>query len=281
MADWDRDNPWRQGCLLTPETVQALDIKHHESPEATAIVVISHDCDLAQSCQGEPDVEVIVGRYVDEPQGNFTHAKNLRKLHLPYTRGSQQAVVELLANGKRTLPKEGQDGLADHQPDMNIKLGPEEQAILQSWLAARYRRAAFPDEFDRRLNEETGLREQLAKILKSHGMHIPAIFFDVDEGEEVKRNGADDVYTLSVYLLYSTQNDPDTAETDAQKAKAAIEAAFKKKCVNGKGKWQWIELRECDILADTAMTYAQSLLFKKWQADHISFRSDPQQELFE
>lgn len=279
MAEWDRNTPWRQGHLLTPETTNALGIQHPESPEKTAVVVISHDCDLAQTCANEPSVEVLVGRFIEELHGNYMHSKNLRKLHLPYTRGEQQCVVELLATGKLVLPKAGEVGLVSHQPEPKFQLGPNEQAILQSWLAARYRRAAFPDEFDRRLNDETGLRDRLVKILKLHGLHIPAIFFDVDEGEEAKRNGPDDVYTLTIYLLYTTHTDPELAESEAKKAKDAIEAAFKKECRDENGKWRWIELRDCDVMADTAMTYHQSVVLKKWQADHVSLRGDPPQEM--
>ena len=241
--------------------------------------MISHDCDLAQSSANEPDVEVIVGRFVQAHDGNYTHAKNPRKLHLQYSRGKDLVVVEMLANDKRLLPKEGKAGLAGHLPAPDYRLGPTELVVLQLWLAARYRRAAFPDEFDRRFNDETGLRDQFVKILKPLGVHIPAVFFDVDEGMEVKRNGPDDTYTLSIYLLYSTQTDPEPAERDALKAKEAIEAAFKEKCEVGEGKRGWIELRECAVLADTAMTYAQSIAFKKWQADYISLRGDPPQQM--
>lgn len=279
MADWDRNTPWRQGHLLKPETIKVLGIQHPEAPDATAVVVISHDCDLAQTCTNEPNVEILVGRFIKKSDGNYTHSKNLRKLHLPYVCSEQQVVVELLATSKCWVPKEGGAGLVGHQPEPKLQLGSNERAILQSWLAARYRRAAFPDEFDRRLNDETALRDRLAKILKLHGHYIPAIFFDVDEGEEVKRTGPDDSYILSIYLLYSTQTDPDLAEKDALKAKDAIVTAFKEECHDKNGKWRWIELRECDVFADIVMTYAQSTLLKKWQADYLSLRGDPPQEM--
>src|SRR5271166_411944 len=86
--------------------------------------------------------------------------------------------------------------------------------ILQRWLAARYRRSAFPDEFDRRL-ERTGVRDRLSKILKSAGTLVAAIYFDVDQGEEISRTGPDDPYTLAIYLLFSTDADPQAAEREA------------------------------------------------------------------
>ncbi len=277
MADWARDTPWRQGHLLTADAIRALGLADTNTPAAVA--VISHDCDLAQDPKTEPDVEVIVGRIVEKPDGNYTHAKNLRKLHLRYVCEGQPMVVELQANGKQLVSKDGEAGLAGYRPLAGASLGSDEKGILQLWLAARYRRAAFPDEFDRRMGKETGLREQLAKILKVRGEHVAAVFFDVDSGEEVQRHGADDTYTLSITLLYSTAVDPGAAEREAQAAQAAIERVFKDCCHVGSGRWRWIELRECEAMADTAMTYAQSVSFKKWQADHISLHSDRPQEM--
>lgn len=278
MPAWDRNTPWRQGHLLTPETAQHLGITHPESAEATAAIVISHDCDLAQSAANEPHVEVLVGRFVETADGNYTHAKNLRKLHLEYTQGEYRVIIELTANAKRVVAKDGEAGLASHQPSTVFQLDPPQKTILQLWLAARYRRAAFPDEFDRRL-KATGMRDQLTRILKELGEHIAAIFFDVDEGKEVNRTGPDDPYMLSIYLLFSTARDPEKAEQDTIKAKAAITKAFEKRCRDETDRWQWIELLDCDVIADTVLTYAQSTELKKWQADYISLGAEPTQEI--
>jgi hypothetical protein len=106
-----------------------------------------------------------------------------------------------------------------------VRLTAAELAILQRWLAARYRRSAFPDEFDRRL-QDTGLQDRIGKILKTYGALISAIYFDVDQGEEVRRFGSDDPYTLSIYLLFSTEIDPEAAEKAADTAKLAIRTVF-------------------------------------------------------
>jgi hypothetical protein len=82
-AIWTRDTPWRQGHVLTAEAAQALGLSHPESPDSTCVVVISHDCDLANDVlQIEPDVEVIVGRSVPKGDGNYFWAKAPRTLHI-------------------------------------------------------------------------------------------------------------------------------------------------------------------------------------------------------
>ncbi len=64
MAEWTRDTPWRQGHLLGADAISALGLSHPFVPENTAVVVATHDCDLAQVPKGEPCVEVILGRAI-------------------------------------------------------------------------------------------------------------------------------------------------------------------------------------------------------------------------
>src|SRR3954447_794189 len=160
MAEWSRQTPWRQGQLLSDEALKALLGK--EPPDAA--IVISHDCDLAQSPEHEPLVELIVGRIVEKFDGNYTHAKNARRLHLPI--GVDGAVIlDLTATQKIPVPKEA---LAAFQPDSSLRPSSTASATLQQWLALRYRRAAFPDEFDRRLSA-TKMADRLGGRVKTGG----------------------------------------------------------------------------------------------------------------
>lgn len=285
MADWTRDTPWRQGLWLSAESVQALGLLSGESAEELAVIVISHDCDLAQNPESEPVVEVIVGRVVAKANGTYTNTKNLRRLHLPCTAGTRQVTVELNATDKRLVAKRASDvthGLAGHVPEPSVRLRPEELRILQMWLAARYRRAAFPDEFDRRLKDETKLAERLGRLFKTTGFHISAVFFEVDGYQEVPHSGTDDPYELRIVVVYSTLHDPSAALQAANESAAQIEAEFARQCKDKvTGRWRWIELVGVEVLSDEAITYAMSQRLLKWQADQISLRADPVQPVFE
>lgn len=239
--------------------------------ENSIVVVISHDCDLAASPSTEPDVEVIVGRKVDSPDGRFTLAKNPRKLHLPYEGPDGEMWVELSSAGKAKISKET---LADIKPCRDLLLPGNQRATLQHWLAVRYRRAAFPDAFNDRLSN-TSLKETIAKTLEPLGEHIRAIFFEVDEGNEVKREGPDDTYTLDIYLIYDTSVDPDKAEATAREAAKNIAVEFQAKLFEG-GNWKYIELRWCEAMSDEALTFKQSQYFRRWYLDHVSLRSETQ-----
>jgi hypothetical protein len=217
MSTWERDTPWRQGHVVPNGAAKALGLISKDSPDDTIAVVVSHDCDLAQLPNTEPDVEVIVGHRIEAVDGNFTYGKNARRLHLAFSGTTDRLTVNLFANHKMPVEKEK---LAEYPPVETLRLTATELTILQRWLAARYRRSAFADEFERRL-EDTGLRDRLGRILKSFGALISAIYFDVDEGEEVLHSGPDDPFTLGIYLLFSTEIDPVAAEKAAHAAKLA------------------------------------------------------------
>lgn len=267
---WDRNTPWRQGHVLPPEALHAFGLIPAATDAASVFaVVISHDCDLANDDMGsEPHAEVIVGRLIEAVSGNNTHAKVPRKLHLSFSSPEGPRAIELLATQKTLYPK---DLLANFEP-MPWSLTESEASVLQCWLGARYRRSAFPDEFN---DVFTGakLHERIAKILAPLGYAITAIFFDVQE--------ANGLYNLGITLLYDTSEDPDAAEVMATKAAEAITEAFTNKLFNKDTGWQGIELAYCECISDEALTYRQSTMLKQWRYEYLSLRSDPQQPMIE
>lgn len=274
MVEWNRDTPWRQGHLLGNSAIEALGLHHAVTPDQTLVIVASHDCDLAQAPEGEPVIEVVVGRMVTDKDGNCTHAKNARKLHVEFA-GVAILWAEFEATAKLSIDKHA---LNEFAPRPEARLSPENLAIFQMWLASRYRRSAFPDEFERRLtSKEFKLHEKIAKAVKPHGELIAGIFFDVDEGAEVTRDGPNDTYTLDIIILHSAHPDFDAAEQAADTAAKAIEKAFKDKLFDPSKKWQHIELRSCDPVSESVLTYQQFKQLKRWRLEHISLGAEPQQ----
>jgi len=200
--------------------------------------------------------------------GNFTFGKAARRLHVDLSGGATALKLELSATQKRSIEKER---LAGYQPTDGVALTPREREILQRWLAARYRRSAFPDEFDRRLGD-SGLHDRLGRILKRLGAPVSAIYFDLDKGEDRTRMGPEDVYELGIYLLHDADSEPGRkAATDAA---ADIADAFRAKCRSKAGVWHDIELIFCEPVADEAMTIAAARLLKVWNVEHLSLRDD-------
>lgn len=276
MAKWARETPWRQGRLLTEETAAALQLIHHEYPGETVVIVATHDCDLAQTPESEPMIEVVVGRRIDLMDGNYTHAKTARTLHSQF-KGTSPLMAEFIITDKLSIHKEA---LADFEPLDSHHLSASGQVTFQRWLASRYRRSAFPDEFERRLVHESKLASKIAKAVKPHGELIAAVLFDVDEGEETTKNGPDDTYLLDITLLYPAEADINRATAAAETAKKAIQKAFLDKLFNKEsGEWRNIELRYCEVMSDEALSYHHFSLMKPWRLEYISLGADQQQSI--
>lgn len=273
MVEWTRDTPWRQGHVLDKNATTALGLLHPDAPEDSFVMVATHDCDLAAFPDKEPFVEVVVGRVIAS-LGAFSHAKVARQLQIELDGSSGKVVAEFLATSKGQVKKAD---LAAHTPNSGIGLDGWGLVIFQRWLSARYRRAAFPDEFERRLKK----KRKVEKALAESGQHVIAIFFDVDKGKDVDHSGLGDPYKLGIYLLYDTSKSEVEASTQAQAAAEKIESEFEKAFKKSDGKWEDIQLEYCDAISDSAMTYRDSLMFKHWRLDHVSLDDDPPQPMLE
>jgi hypothetical protein len=272
MAIWDSNTKWRQGHMLPAQAALDLNLANRVDASQTLAIVVSHDCDLAQPIDSEPVVEIIVGRKIPTANGNYAFAKSVRTLHLNCTQAATSNIIEIVATDKVSVPKEA---LQNYEPDPGILLSYEELVILQRWLATRYHRSAFPNEFNNRLRD-TGVEKILKDVSKKFGVHLRTIFFDVDEGKEVERSGTADTYSLNVVLLYDTDNDAAVAEANAEEARKLIIKAFEEKCCKNLI-WENIELQSCEVMSDQAITYRQALSFKEWRSENVSLKSKPPQ----
>jgi hypothetical protein len=264
---------WRQGHVLEDEAVGEFGLVSSAGPDNTVVIVISHDCDITADAAREPMVEVVIGRRIDR-LGADTNAKTARRLHLPFLRDGIEIPVEFEITTKTSLEKEA---FLAAKPRADMTLSAKGRVTLQYWLAARYHRAAFPEEFERRLKAKPGkLNDKIVRAMENAGQHVLAIYFDLDSGEEQERNGPDDVYELRITLLYDSQIDEEAAFASARMAADAIEKAFES-ALWSNGKWRDISLLSCDTASDNAMSVAASRMLKQWPLNHMSLKEDPPQ----
>jgi hypothetical protein len=180
MADAARNLSWRQGDILSDEAVAICDLGSAEGPsEALYADVVSHDCDLAASESKEPNAEVITGRRVRKLGGD-SFAKTARRLQVEYQSADGPVVLELVAAAKVPVPKAK---LFAGAPRRDIALDKQGLNVLQRWLAARYRRSAFPEEFEARLRSprmsgKKTFLERIEGVLEAGGDHIRGLLFD-------------------------------------------------------------------------------------------------------
>jgi hypothetical protein len=105
-----------------------------------------------------------------------------------------------------------------------------------------------------------------------------AVLFDIDDGQEITR-GDDEAYLLDIYLVYSIRDDPHAAEMVALTAKSEIERAFQSAFLRkATHVWSKIELRDCLVVSEEALTFRQANSLPQFNTDYISLR-DPGQPI--
>lgn len=266
---------WRQGHVLADEAAAQFGLVSSAGSSNTVVVVVSHDCDITADAAREPMIEVIIGRRISK-LGADANAKTVRRLHLPFLQGNAEVPVEFEITTKTALEKAAVLAAA---PRADMTLSAKARVTLQHWLAARYYRAAFPEEFEARLKAKPAkLNEKIVKAMQEAGKHVLAVYFDLDSGEENERSGSDDVYELMITLLYDSENNEEAAHAAAQKAADDIETAFEV-ALYSNGKWRDINLLSCDTASDGAMSVAASRMLKQWRLDHMSLKEDPPQAM--
>lgn len=273
-ATWTRDTPWRQGHALPRKAIQTLGLFHPDTPDSTCVVVISHDCDLANDdLQIEPNVEVIVGCHPKKGVGNYFWAKAPRTLHLDALHGDTPIVIELIATAKQLVPKQI---LAAFTPDTAFSFSGSSLSTLRSWLAVRYNRAAFPDPFVDRLSQFK-VDKAFSKLIEPIGKHLSAVYFDVDGGKEIDHSDGSP-YNLKIVLVYPPGDDPEQTADEVEKLEASIEALFSKKYFDSTaGVWKGIAMMTCMSISEDDLTVGKTKLLAEWRLEYMTLKADDEQ----
>jgi hypothetical protein len=259
MADSRNQTVWQQGFVLDAESAKGLGLIHPEFPNDTLVVVVSHDCDLVENTEIEPHCEIIVGHKIAKEDGTYSKGKNPRKLHLTFSGGTTPVIANFLTTAKIRLEK---DRLLGQEPADSIRLTPDEQSTLQSWLSKRYHRRSFPNEFDIRLRAKQ-MDRRLDTIIKATKGDLIAVLFDLDSGEMVERTDPDDAYSLTVFLLYDVSVDSVAAEQSAKEAAHKVRESFRQNYLSGR-RWSFIELKNALPISEDVMTIHHWRVLKPW-----------------
>lgn len=265
---WTRDTPWRQGHALTAEAAQALGLSHPESPDSTCVVIVSHDCDLANDAlQIEPNVEVIVGHYLSKGDGNYFWAKAPRKLHMDAQKNGTTTVVELVATAKQLISKQA---LAAFAPDATFLIQSKSLSALRSWLGVRYNRAAFPDLFVSCLSESK-VDKRLAKIIEPYGNLLSAVYFNIDGGNEADHSDGSP-YKLEIVLVYPPGDDPEQTADKMESLETTIKDLFENRSNANR-----IVLKNCMSISEEDLSVSKARLLTQWRLEHMTLKSDEAQ----
>lgn len=258
---WSRNTSWRQGSVLAQKDLQAAGLT--DAPDTDLAVAISHDCDIANdNLDAEPVVEFIFARILDERNGNYTHGKNPRILHLDYRYEGKTVFLELLASRKVMVPKSSLEAI---QPDRTYALMGSRQ-VLQSWLAARYRRHALPNSLVERLRAVFGYMEKEGKKNSAGILSFRLSYEPEDELPPVE------AYELWLSIVYVT----DEAEygSMAQKMAQSLKTEFPKLLAKTKDSGT-VDLRQCEAFSEEEFTLRDMRETVEYHIEHLSYRTDP------
>lgn len=262
MTNWGRDSFWRQGCVVS---VEALCEHFDLETEHGFAMCISHDCDIASDSNKEPFVEFIYANCIQQTDAQKQNARNPRTLQLNLNLFSEETQVEMLAHNKFTLDKEL---LAGFHSDNVEYIQQDEKDILRSWLAARYRRHAFPDELTNRI---APLLTELEKQAKRFPKNVVGILINYDPFDTELEND-EDVYEIELSIIYSCE------QTDAKENAEAIATRVKSRFDDGTRFRGNVYLEDCKVFSETEFTLYQLRKNIHIRFEYISYREGEQFE---
>lgn len=243
-----RKNGWRQGAFLPSELVLRLG-SELGCKEATHAVVISQDCDVTcDDLEVEPYAEILMLEPLDTINPGLVDGKSSRILHLEVLEGSDRRCFQARPWSQRRIDREI---LASESPDSSCVIPLGSLRGLIQWVAERYTRAGFPDEFVKRIE---AIDSKLKKLMKKEGKAFWRILVSLDSNEELKA-GSD--YGMDCVCAVW----PEVWEDDSDREKAKAAADKLKKLLESCG---GIELDEFEVNTtdELPLSYLQS--YRTW-----------------
>ena len=252
---------WRQGSFVRRDDAKALLKKSIDQvipseQSKIRLVVVTQDCDLVQGPDIEPFVEFISGCEIAKGGSLFQNGRNPRRLHIQSI-GPQEIKqwLEISIHDRFRVQKEG---LANLAVDETTRLTIDDAELLRRWIARRYTRPAFPDEFNLRLKR---VDEKLENLFKSEaGKLLTGIFLDVID-DEIPQG---EQYNIEVRITTKAE----IWEDDQQyKILDEFEEQFLSIFDNCKG----ISVSDIQTLPEEDITLADLRQFKQLEKDYRSF----------
>jgi hypothetical protein len=270
MPEVDRDkikaNGWALGKVFSADSAPALCalIPSEHKDEEQVFIAVTHDCSvISPSLKNEPYLEYLSARKIDQDNGQFTNARNIRRLHLQLESedGVDWYEVSMAARGFVR-----RDSIADCAPDDRFELSDESVSVLKRWLANRYVSQTFPDRF----NQLTGhlVKDSKAPLIKAFsndvGKACNSIFLSLDPEDVDIPDG--DSYVVLVVLLFRDEK----AVEIGRDAMEAFANAVKDIMLAIDG----LDPVDVFALAESDATYSQIVKMSRWQLDYVSIKDD-------
>jgi len=263
--------PWRQGSAVAGPLLDAARARGWRVPALSGgdfAFIISQDCDVVHhSLDEEPYVDLLVARCVEKQRrdGNYFHGKNPRRYQFELQGAHETEVYEVWAAERFTVER---GLLREHTPSATPAVPRHLIRELARWTAKRYRRAAFPDEFNRRVQ---GALQGLTDRLKATAEFITGIYLRLDPHEELPAN------TSIRYrvLVWVTATGEALANAQSQAKAIAAKSAIFQALANSPG----IQVLEAKLVGEHQFTLQDLRNALRWDYDYLSLRGGDEASL--
>ena len=248
-----REKGWRQGVIVPAD--QILEGLPDGSPttDDDFAMVVSQSCDLVHHDLGkEPSAVVLLLKSIESGSLELMHGRNPRLLHLATCDGQW---FEAWAWNQTSIPR---DALASKNASREMKLDPSVLRCVLDWLAKRFTRIAFPDNFNDTLNPKSNA---IGKLLKKNHQHFSEILLNISPFDELETGQR---YELACYLLMERERHDDPA---ALAQARAIAAKLEKLFVDC-----GIDVLACSAVSEGVLTVAEFNELLSWDFDHLTYR---------
>jgi hypothetical protein len=206
VGDQINSNKWTQCCFLPTIEIQKEVGLQLDSKDGL-LIVVSQSCDLVHyKLDDEPYVECIECHPIEKMDGNYTHGKNPRRLHIPVVReNDQEQIVEIRPY---RIHRFDRNVLCRIYPDNKYYLSEKSCRILSRWLASRYAREAFPDEFIRRLY---AVKKKMEKKASQLADTVTGIYMQINPDREI---GEQENYSVNLLALVEADSEDNAQDVE-------------------------------------------------------------------
>ncbi len=254
---------WRQGAVLdgglaasarkiAPDTI-SLNIEDW-------ITVTSHDCDVVNpSVDKEPTIELLRLEPLPtiKPDKQKVGGRNPRSLELVVEHNGTSTVLRCSVHERWQIPREL---LSKEAPAWCLE--SRHSRLIAEWLAKRYIRSAFPNEFDRRWRAEM---KSWLKLLRKHSQDIQGVYLRLNTLAELDNRTP---YKAAIMIAVPAFR---RTGVDWPSRRSELEYAVEKF-------WsQFDEMIACEdvlVLGTDEITLADIETYQRFDADWVSFADE-------
>lgn len=260
---------WRQGCILSVDMVKQLQEDEKirllkDISDSDLLIVVSHDCDIANSSfDAEPYVEIVLARNitVDKKNGSLFWGRNPRRFQ--FLTQSEELLYEISIHDRFFINR---NLLLCNKPGTQQILLKDVVRQISLWISKRYFRAAFPDNFNNRINKKA--QEAIRNRLKKDSEEITAIYISVSDDELE----SDEVYQIIIRATMQLEAYKNTDLHRKSQETIDIISAKLSQC-------EGIDVIESYVVSEAEVTVDDLRLLKRWDYDYLSYSADTPDEI--